>query len=381
MRVNRLSLKDFRNLAAVDIELDGDITVFHGDNGQGKTNLLEAVYLLANLKSFRNARRKDMVRWGAEAAAVVADVVSGDVRRHFEVRLDRHQRKARIDGKDPRSLVRYFEGIRAIAFTPEDPLMVRGGPAGRRAFMDRGIFLSRPDHLELVRQYARLVEQKNALLRGLGAGGDTSQVSVWNERMAEVGASITAQRARFLDELKLHLDEVHQRLAADGSAISTAYRSCCEPGNADDLLQRMNSRLEHERERGQSLVGPHREDLVLRLDDRDLRTFGSQGQVRSAALSLKLSLMARVSHGSDDPPLFLLDDLGSELDPSRNGRLLELLLDLGGQVLVATTSLRHVPLGTSDYQAVPVVAGRAGALDPTSSDEPGEKSQEQRSEE
>ena len=120
---------------------------------------------------------------------------------------------------------------------------------------------------------------------------------------------------------------------------------------------------------------------MLRLDDRDLRTFGSQGQVRSAALSLKLSLMAQVSHGSDDPPLFLLDDLGSELDPSRNGRLLDLLRDLGGQVLVATTSLHHVPLDGTDYQAFPMANGHTGTSICAPDDESGENSQPVSSEE
>jgi len=376
LRVDRLSVRDFRNLATVDLDLAGDLIVFHGDNGQGKTNLLEAIYLLANLKSFRNARRKDMVRWDASTAAVVADVVSGDVRRHFEVRLDRQQRRARIDGKDPRSLLTYFRGIRAIAFTPEDPAMVRGGPLRRRAFMDRGIFLSRPDHLDLVRQYARLVDQKTALLRGMGTRSDPEQVSVWNERMAELGAEIVLRRTRFLEELESHLDTVHRLLNTDGSTISTSYRSCCEAGDAEDLLQRLEGRLQQEQERGQCLVGPQREDLVLRLDDRDLRTFGSQGQVRSAALVLKLSLMSLVSRGSDDPPMFLLDDLGSELDPARNRRLLELLRDLGGQVLVATTSMRHVPLEPSEFLAVRVEEGRVTPLLHDPGDELGEKSQD-----
>jgi len=376
LRVSHLSLKDYRNLAAVDVDLGGDLAVFHGDNGQGKTNLLESVYLLANLKSFRNARRKDMIGWGAPAAAVVADVISGDVRRHFEVRLDRQQRNARIDGKDPRSLVSYFQGIRAIAFTPEDPAMVRGGPSGRRAFMDRGIFLSRPDHLDLIRQYSRLVEQKNALLRGLHSSGDAAQVSIWNERMAQIGASITERRARFVEDLGPHLDTVHRQLAADDSVISIAYRCCCEPGDADDLLERMESRRDLERDRGQCLVGPHREEMVMRLDDRDLRTFGSQGQVRSAALSLKLALMSRVCGQSDDPPLFLLDDLGSELDPARNARLLDLLRDLGGQVLVATTSLHHIPLDASEFQSFHVVEGRVQPPHSAPGDEAGEISQE-----
>ena len=357
MRVDRLVLRDFRNLADVELQLSDDITVLVGDNGQGKTNLLEAVYLLANLKSFRGSRRKEMIRWNCECASVKADVVSGGIRRHFEVELDRTHRRARIDGKDPRSLLGYFRGIRAIAFTPEDPSMVRGGPSGRRAFMDRGIFLIRPDHLDLVRQYSRLLEQKSAALRTLTPAEGGDQVSVWNAQLASVGARIVERRARFVAELEPLLQDVHARFVDEGPGIGAKYRNCCEPGDAQDLLEQIEARSDQEWERRQCLVGPHREELVLYLGDRALRTFGSQGQIRTAALTLKLALLQRVSAGSDDPPLFLLDDLGSELDPSRNRRLLRMLRDAGGQLLVATTSLRHVPLEVDQYRALNVVDG------------------------
>jgi DNA replication and repair protein RecF len=358
LRVDRLSCLDFRNLASVNLRLDCDVAVFHGANGQGKTNLLEAVYLLANLKSFRNARRADLVRWGAERAHLKADATADGIQREFDVRLDRGGRRARVDGKDLRSLASYFDGIRAIAFTPEDPVMVRGGPAGRRAFMDRGVFLLRADHLDLVRRYARLLEHKNALLRRSDRTLGGPQVAVYDEQLAEVGATIVARRAEFIRRLTPSLQQVHEQLAGDGATLDVKYRACCEPDDAGDLLARIQARSNQEWDRSQALVGPHREELVLRLGGRNLRTFGSQGQVRSAALALKLALLSVVSESVADPPLFLLDDLGSELDPDRNRRLLELLCQRGGQILVATTTLRHVPLSAGDYRAFTVNEGQ-----------------------
>ena len=355
MRVQQLRITDFRNLEFVDLELDADVVVFFGDNGQGKTNLLEAVYLLANLKSFRNARRADLVRWGCRHATVTAEVAAREIVRLFEVRLEGSTRRVRVDGKDPRSLVSYFSGIRAFAFTPEDPTMVRGGPAGRRAFLDRGVFLMRADHLDLVRQYARLLDQKGALLRAPGA--DRAQIELWNDQLARIGAEIVSRRASFVQGLQPHLDAVHAALVPGESVLSVSYRSCCEPGDVEDLARKLDQKLGQELDRGQTLVGPHREDLRVRLDARDLRTFGSQGQVRSAALCLKLALLGLVSQGSDDPPLFLLDDLGSELDPGRNARLLDLLAGHGSQLLVATTTLDHVPLDRDSYPAHRIEAG------------------------
>ncbi len=357
MRVQQLRITDFRNLETIDLDLGADVVVFWGDNGQGKTNLLEAVYLLANLRSFRNARRGDLIRWGCKHARVVAEVAARDIERHFEVRIEGSSRRARVDGKDPRSLASYFRGIRAVAFTPEDPSMVRGGPAGRRAFMDRGVFLGRPDHVDTVRQYSRLLDQKSALLRTQRA--DRTQIQLWNEQLAQVGAEIVARRASFVQGLRPHLDRVHDALVPGESALGVSYRTCCDPGDAEALAAKLDQKLDQELDRGQTLVGPHREDLVIRLDERDLRTFGSQGQVRSAALCLKLALLGAVTSGTDDPPLFLLDDLGSELDPGRNARLLELLADHGSQLLVATTTLDHVPL---DRDSLPAYRVKDGAI-------------------
>ncbi len=364
MRVDHLRCHDFRNLASVDLCLHGDVAVFHGANGQGKTNLLEAVYLLANLKSFRNARRGELVRWGEERARLTASATAAGIRREFDVRLDRHGRRARVDGKDLRSLASYFDGIRAIAFTPEDPVMVRGGPAGRRAFMDRGVFLLRADHLDLVRRYGKLLDHKNAMLRRSDRAAGAPQVAVYDQQLAQVGASIVQRRDEFIRRLRPSLQQVHAQLADDGADVDVVYRHCCDPGDAEDLLARIEARSSQEWDRSQALVGPHREELVLRLGERNLRTFGSQGQVRTAALSLKLSLLSLVSQTVSDPPLFLLDDLGSELDPQRNDRLLELLCARGGQILVATTTLRHVPLSAGDYQSFRV---EGGAVHPDSS--------------
>ncbi|MDP7111839.1 MAG: DNA replication and repair protein RecF [Myxococcota bacterium] len=359
MRVKHLFLRDFRNVEALDLGLDDDLVVFHGDNGQGKTGLLEALYLLANLRSFRRSKRNEMIRWNQPTAHVAARVEADDTARRFEVELHRDHREVRLDGKDMSSFVRYFSGIRAVAFTPEDPAMVRGGPQGRRGFLDRGVFLARPDHLGLIRELGRLVSQKNALLRARGdRTASAAQLAVWNERLAEVGAEVMARRNTFAVALAEHLEGVHRALTDDEQPFEASYRACCPPGDVEALRALLEGQMDAELDRGQTLVGPHREDLSLRLAGKDLRTYGSQGQVRTAALTLKLALLATTASRVGSPPMFLLDDLGSELDPSRNERLLAWVVKEGCQVFVATTALAHVPVEPSRYRALHVVEGR-----------------------
>ena len=355
MRVQHLVLRDFRNVEALELPLDDDLVVFHGDNGQGKSGLLEALYLLANLRSFRRSKRNEMIRFGQPIARVAARVEADGVARKFEVDLHRDHREVRLDGKDLSSFVRYFSGIRAVAFTPEDPVMVRGGPSGRRAFLDRGVFLARPDHLGLIRELGRLVSQKNALLRARGDRiAAEAQLAVWNERLAEVGA----RRQAFADSLGEHLERVHRSLTDAEEPFEAGYRACSPPGDVEALRALLEAQVGAELDRGQTLVGPHREDLTLRLAGKDLRTYGSQGQVRTAALTLKLALLAATTSRVGSPPMFLLDDLGSELDPSRNERLLAWVTAEGCQVFVATTSLTHVPVDSGRYRALRVEEGQ-----------------------
>lgn len=357
MRIDELRAQNFRNLADLHLSFGDGLFVFHGDNGQGKTNLLEALYFLANLKSFRGARRGELIHFEQPTAVLEAHVARGELRRHFHIELDRTRRVLAVDGKDPRSLAGYFQGIRAVAFTPGDPAMIRGAPTARRAFLDRGVFLQRPDHLDLVREVGKLLAHRNALLRGVPRQQGEPQLQVFDEQLIRAGSELSARRAALVDALTEPLAERHAQLARSPGMLSIQLRCDTPPGDRAALAARLAERTAAEWERRQSLVGPQHDDLVVELDGHPLRTFGSQGQVRTAALALKLGLMALVSRAAGDPPVFLLDDLGSELDPQRNHRLLDTLLGEGGQVFVATTSLDHVPLDRDRYTAFRIAAG------------------------
>ncbi len=354
--------------------------MFWGDNGQGKTNLLEAVYLLATLKSFRGAKNKELIRFertgaGSTTAAATCTVIKGrllaaDLPRDYQVTVDGTGKRVRIDGKDPRGLPHYFEGIKAVAFVPSDLRMVDGGPELRRSFLDRASFTLDPTYLELARDYAAALKQKNALLRQAKSTGrppDRALIDVWNDKLIVAGVSVVVRRVAFLKAFAPVFRGVHEGItgAAKGRAeiryrgpVSAEAVNGGEVGIAAELRRKVEGALAQEVRRGHATVGPHRDDWELRVGGEPLRSFGSQGQVRSAALAMRMAVMVLTKQAAGVCPLFLLDDVSSELDASRNRQLMERLTELQAQVLVTTTSLSNLKLAGAGYSAFRVSDGR-----------------------
>lgn len=355
MRLSRLYIQDWRNLGRVQLDLGPARVVLWGENGAGKTNLLEAIGALATLRSFRNAAWTDVVRWEAPQA-VVSGQVDGDMglaRLRFQVQASR--REAFLEGAPVHDSARYFKHLRAVVFTPSDTGIVRGEPDARRRFLDRAAFNAWPAHLAAVREFRRALDQKSVLLRS--GVSRKAEVEAWNQRLSHAGAQVSHGRARVVDALQDPLARIHGILA-EGRGASLTYRSALGRGTPQELearyLDLLERRLDDELQRGTHLVGPQRDELDLRLEaegSSDLatpperpsprwclaRTFGSQGQVRTLALALKLAEL-EVARSMGDPPLLLLDDLSSELDDKRLGGLLRALDGLDAQVFMTTTN-------------------------------------------
>jgi len=364
-----LQVRNFRNYETVELELPDSISVLTGDNGQGKTNFLEAIYVLATLKSFRGAKNSQLLRRGQSHAKLVADVESRGLKRRLEVELGPEGKRARVDGKDPRSLSGYFSGIKAVAFVPEDLRLVDGPPEGRRNFLDRAAFTLDPSYLEVVRDFRSALKQKSALLRAGRSSQrepDKTQLGVWNERVATTGARVIARRMQFLGEFVPVFREVHEGItgAAKGRA-EIRYRGCVTPetlarglqGIEEALSARLDKALDDEVRRGFATVGPQRDDWQLVVGDEALRSFGSQGQIRSAALALRVAEMVLARRELGSCPLFLLDDVSSELDPHRNRQLMDLLREMSAQVVITTTELSNLKMDAQHYRAWKVAGG------------------------
>ena len=370
MRLKRLRLRDFRNFESVDLSLPAGLCVLWGDNGQGKTNLLEAVYLLATLKSFRGARSSQLIRKGCQVASIDAKLVVRSLPRDCRMSIDTKGKRLRLDGKDPRGLPNWFEHIKAVSFVPADLRMVDGPPEGRRDFLDRAAFTLDPGYLEIARKYRAALKNKNALLRDARKRGrpvDGIQLGAWNDELINAGAWVVYRRTALLRDFAPVFRELHAGItgAAKGRA-EFRYRSCvgaeAVQSGLEGIQQVLRAKVEAagpvEQRQGHATVGPHRDDWELFVGDEPLRSFGSQGQIRSAALSLRVGQLVLARRRSGVCPLFLLDDVSSELDPQRNEQLMRLLVDLEAQVLITTTDRANLRLDRGSYASWQVVAGR-----------------------
>lgn len=349
MRLRRLAATEFRNFRHIALDTDAPYVVFHGQNAQGKTNALEAIYLLATLKPLRARRSEELIRFGAKQAQVWAEVDHLDLRRTYSVELDEGRRTVRVDSKVIHDLADYFCGIRAIAFSPADVGIATGEPSRRRNWLDRAAFTAAPAHLEVVRSWKRILDQKSAALRASVV--DDRVLDALDDAFAEHSARLVERRVRLIHELSPHVESLHALMAPLGGRLGLRYRSAVT--GSDTTSRARNFRIElsksrsRERDRRMALIGPQSDDVEITLDDRPVRVFGSQGQVRSTVLSLKLAeLVAAENRG--DKPMFLIDDVGSELDHSRKQRLVGILHELGTQVFASTTDpdhLRQLPAG------------------------------------
>jgi DNA replication and repair protein RecF len=343
VRLTRLVLERFRNLESAELQVDAPFVVLHGPNAQGKTNALEAVHLLATLKPLRGRRVRDLVRWGEREAALAGWVEHEGVTRHYRVDLGPDGRNARLDGKRPDDLADYFAGVRAITFTPSDERVVSGSPGWRRDWLDRAVFTAQPAHLGRVRTYRRALDQKAALLRKGRA--DRAYLEVLDDQLAQLGAELVHRRVQMLRELAPHVVALHERIAGTTVPLALRYHTAAKGDSVEERTASLRARLAEvsprERDRGTTLAGPQLDDVKVLLDEHAARTYGSRGQVRSLVLSLKLAeLVAARARG--DVPLFLVDDVSSELDRARTGRLVQLLAELSAQVILTTTAPEHL---------------------------------------
>ncbi len=343
MRVTQLRTHGWRNLSPSALDCDSPLIVIHGDNGQGKSNLLEAVHVLGTLKSFREPRSRRWISHGEAGARLDATVQSTMGRRQLVWKWSDGQRQLQMDEKSVPDLTTWFDVLRAIVFCPEDGKIVRGEPEQRRQFMDRAAFSAWPEHLTAVTEYRKVLAHKRALLQGRWV--DPMQLDVFDASLAKYGAQVAHRRIAVVNALKASFSDQHSAIAGSGD-VNLRVKMSIE--NSDDvnvieerLLDTLAAVRNDEIEKGQVLIGPHRDDLIITIDGQLARNFASQGQARSVVLGLKLAQLSH-AHAHGHVPLFLLDDLTSELDKGRRERLVEVLTHLKGQVWITTTEPRYL---------------------------------------
>jgi len=364
--VAHLTLVDFRSYATAEVPLEPGATAFIGRNGQGKTNLVEAIDYLSRLSSHRVAGDAPLVRAGAERAQVRAAVVRDGRQAVLEIEINPGKsNRARVNRAElPRA--RELVGlVRTVTFAPDDLALVKGDPAGRRAFLDDLLVLRTPRLAGVRQDYERVLRQRNSLLKTAGAArrGSTTQDSalstldVWDAHLARTGAEILAERLRLVAELRPYVGNAYATVARGASSDDAGleYQPSLEPGDlvdraalTDRLLEEVGRRRSDELDRGVSLVGPHRDELLLTLGTGDpatprlpVRGYASHGESWSFALALRLASYDLLRADGDDP-ILILDDVFAELDSDRRAQLAELVAG-AEQVLVTAAVAADVP--------------------------------------
>lgn len=373
MHLEFLEAHQFRNLKG-RIHWGPGLNILFGRNGQGKTNWLEAIYLLSRTKSFRTPRIQESIRFGADLAFVKGEVVTGnDIRRELQINLQQRSKSLQVNGKrEP--LARYLGQLQVFTFTAAELEVVRGTPDARRRFLDRGVSSLRPAYVQTVLNYQRVLKQKNRILQDAAeAESSLDQTShllePWNEQLVRFATEIHNARNEYVEHLAQAIDP---KLFSDQSHIEIRYVSSLEGKGdlnsyADLLSERLRLRMAAEMAAGHALLGPHRDDLEILSEGREMRVFGSSGQQRSALLLLDLAAISVYNSCHSNYPVFLVDDVDAELDEKRIKQLLE-HLEGRTQTFITTSKRSYLKDFLSRASVYEIEAGEVRPDDQTKDD-------------
>ena len=375
----QLSTLDFRNLDDAAVELDRSLTVLHGHNGAGKTNLLEALFFALTGRSCRTRRERELIRFGAPLARAEVELepgapesVDGDGELHATpspgaggpagkritmlASVSSAEGRRRLVDARPARPADDLARMAISVFMPDRLALVKGPPSPRRAHLDRLAGALWPARGALRTEYSRTLAQRNALLSRVRRGGDRSALEAWDLELARRAVPLTEAREAAANELIGPFTETAEALGLDGDA-RIAYRPKIESMGEAEVAAELASRRDSDLRNGHSTWGPHRDEVELSINARSLRRYGSQGQQRLGLLALLFAEREALRQARRRLPLMLLDDVMSELDPGRRRRLVE-LLDRGGQALITTTEAAHVPAGDGAHTELAISAGR-----------------------
>ncbi len=368
MYISDMKLDNFRNYHSQQLEFSKGINIFVGDNAQGKTNLLEAVYYCSRGESFKSVRDSDVIRLGAESSELYAQIIRENRRKLIHIRMEKSEKRISINGLKLDAIKEMKNQFDIVYFWPEHLRVVKEGPVHRRELMDEAIVSIKPSYKQLLSRYMVLLAQRNKLIKmSRNIRYFTEQLNAVTRQLSEHGSAISVIRSRYVSILKEEMERVHFSFTGGKETVEVGYEhSLIGTGtdgedykfSAEELYALMMSKREEDLQRGFTTVGPHRDDLILRLDGKNAKQFASQGQQRSVVLSLKLSELNIIKQYNRSEPILLLDDVFSELDIHRREHFLESIR--GFQALITTNDMDRIgvhSLGT-EHRIYKIVAGR-----------------------
>lgn len=347
MYIKSLELKNFRNYINLELNLNKGLNIFVGENAQGKTNIVESIYYLSSMRSHRTQRDKDLIKWGKTKAYIKAEVAKNISEILMEFLLSSEEKRAvKINGIKKNKASEILGTVNAVIFSPEDLKLVKEGPGLRRRFIDNELNQIRPKYHYVLSQYNNCLMQRNSLLKSARSSSSVKYtIEVFSEQLAEYGSYITEARYEFIKKLGLIAKLMHRKITDGKEELEIVYQlSTDEFLNKADvrnkLLKYYIENINDDINRGITIIGPHRDDLLIKINGMDARVYGSQGQQRTAALSLKLSELEIIKSEVGEYPVLLLDDVLSELDSKRQSFLLNSLREI--QTIVTCTSLNDL---------------------------------------
>ena len=343
MIIEKIKLKNYRNYDSLEINLNEKLNVIIGKNAQGKTNLLESIYVLSLTKSYLGVNDKSLIKLGNNYAILEADAILNSGPKKFKLLIKDNGKQVIINGKEIKKLSDYVSNLKVIIFSPENIRMIKEGPSIRRKFLNMEISQTSMKYVKLLMDYNNIVRQKNEYLKLDNKNKD--YLNILNDEVAKLSVEIYLLRRKFLDNINMFIDKIYYEIMGM-QGLKIKYISNIDyfedkTEMVDKFREKIDKYLEKEMLYKISLIGPHRDDFIFVLNDKNIALYGSQGQLRSVILALKLSEIELFKQSGDDDPILLLDDIFSELDLDKKNNLIK-YINNNIQTIITTTDINMI---------------------------------------
>ncbi|MDW7645168.1 MAG: DNA replication and repair protein RecF [Desulfuromonadales bacterium] len=332
MILKNIKIHNFRNLKNINLDFCSKFNVFFGNNGQGKTSIIEAIYLLANMKSFRSGKNSDLITFGKNEALINSDIDFFKCHKNYKIIIKSDGKSFFINNKRPDYLNDYLGSLKAVVFNPEDVNIINGYPQHRRALLDRAIFLSEPDYINKILYFNKCLKQRNHVLKN-----NTKNIIAFTDIFLKSSFEIYKNRIHFIKKLNPIFKNVYENISKNSESPEILYKNNDLTTLFEKLKNDLDKNNDKEREFGQTLYGPHRDDPLFLLNNVPIKKYGSQGQQKTFILAFKAAQILELKKSVGISPVLLLDDMTSELDQSRQSFFYDFLLNQDGQVFLTST--------------------------------------------
>ena len=356
MYINKIKLTNFRNYEEQEIQLGPNINIFYGDNAQGKTNIIEAIFLCSIGKSFRTNKESELIKFNKEISSVYIEYEKSD--RDGKIKIDLNNKKSiYTNGIKIKKLSELLGNINTVIFTPDDINILKDGPQKRRRFLDIMIGQLRPNYIHILNMYNKTLEQRNNYLKQIKENSKTEEMlDIWDEKLAEYGEKIYIYRNEFIEKIKNKINKIHKNITNEKEEIKVEYISNCS--QKVEYIELLKSRRKLDIIKGFTTKGIHRDDFFVYINNQLVNVYGSQGQNRTVVLSLKISELQVIYDEIGEYPILLLDDFMSELDEKRRKNFLENIENT--QVIITCTD--KINIDNLDYNIYNVKSGNIEKL-------------------